>query len=262
MRGTLRGAGAALVSVALVVGLAACGDDSDDGGTAATTTSEATSGTSAAFCDAIVQFNTAINTVDLEPDTSKADITAAGQQLAPLFDKVASNAPARLADQAKDLNERAVQPLLQGDDSTFQADESFQQYGKILDAAVDGCDFHTSSVTGVDYAFQDAPDTEPAGTVAFRFTNKSTDEDHEMVILRKNDDTTESWDQLMQLPEEQASQKTTYMGSTQAHPGQSGAALTTLTPGSYVMICFLPVGGAEDGAPHFTKGMVHEFAVQ
>lgn len=44
MKGTLRGAGAALVSVALVVGLAGCGDDGDDGGAAATTSTEAASG--------------------------------------------------------------------------------------------------------------------------------------------------------------------------------------------------------------------------
>ena len=32
-------------------------------------------------------------------------------------------------------------------------------------------------------------------------------------------------------------------------------------PGSYVVSCFVPVGGAEDGAPHFMEGMTAEFEV-
>ena len=33
-------------------------------------------------------------------------------------------------------------------------------------------------------------------------------------------------------------------------------------PGEYAMVCFIPVGGAEDGPPHFTQGMVQEFIVE
>jgi uncharacterized cupredoxin-like copper-binding protein len=120
----------------------------------------------------------------------------------------------------------------------------------------------TIEVTGVDYAFEGAPDTAQAGTVAFRFTNKSAKEQHELVVLRKNDDTTESWADLLKLPEDQASAKATPVARTQAAPGQSSATLADLTPGSYAMLCFLPVGGAEGGQPHFMQGMVHEFTVE
>jgi hypothetical protein len=35
-----------------------------------------------------------------------------------------------------------------------------------------------------------------------------------------------------------------------------------LEPGEYVMVCFVSVGGAEDGPPHFTQGMKYEFTVE
>jgi uncharacterized cupredoxin-like copper-binding protein len=245
------------VSVALVIGLAACGDDSSD----SASTTEAASGDSTVFCDAIVQFNALATSSELGPESSKDDITDLGKQLAPLFDKVADNAPSELQSTARQLNASAVQPLLKGDADSFSSDDSFAAYGRFLGQAVDSCDLPTQKITAVDYAFQGAPDSVDAGTVAFDLTNQSKDEDHEMVILRKAEGTTESWDQLLQLPDDQAETKTVYVASAQAAPGQSSTAVAKLTPGSYAMVCFLPVGGAEDGAPHFTKGMVHEFTV-
>lgn len=32
-------------------------------------------------------------------------------------------------------------------------------------------------------------------------------------------------------------------------------------PGSYIAVCFIPIGGGEEGPPHFTGGMVAEFDV-
>ena len=34
-----------------------------------------------------------------------------------------------------------------------------------------------------------------------------------------------------------------------------------LEPGRYAAVCFIPIGGGEDGAPHFTGGMVAELEV-
>jgi hypothetical protein len=259
--GWLRGTGAAVVAAALVLGLAACGDDSGDDGAAASTT-EAASGQDTAFCDAVVQFNTIATSSELGPESSQEDIVALGQQLAPLFDTIVAKAPSALQSTATQLNASAVQPLLKGDAETFNSDESFAAYGRFLGQAVDSCDFPSQKVTAVDYAFQGAPDTVDAGTVAFDLSNQAKDENHEMVILRKNPGTTQSWDELLQLPDEQAEAATTYVASAQVAPGQSSSALAKLTPGSYAMVCFLPLGGAEGGQPHFTKGMIHEFTVR
>lgn len=45
-------------------------------------------------------------------------------------------------------------------------------------------------------------------------------------------------------------------------PGETKAGIMNLTPGSYVVACFIPVGSKESGAPHFTKGMYGEFTVK
>lgn len=45
-------------------------------------------------------------------------------------------------------------------------------------------------------------------------------------------------------------------------PGETKSFVANLTPGSYIFVCFLPVGGAATGAPHFTKGMYGEFTVK
>jgi hypothetical protein len=34
-----------------------------------------------------------------------------------------------------------------------------------------------------------------------------------------------------------------------------------LEPGRYAAVCFIPIGGGEDGPPHFTGGMVAELEV-
>src|SRR5690606_4951888 len=38
-------------------------------------------------------------------------------------------------------------------------------------------------------------------------------------------------------------------------------AMFDLDPGSYIAVCFIPIGGGEEGPPHFTGGMVAEFDV-
>lgn len=53
-----------------------------------------------------------------------------------------------------------------------------------------------------------------------------------------------------------------FVTATFAEPGDEGSALVTLEPGDYAMVCFVPVGGGEDGPPHFTEGMLHEFTVE
>lgn len=251
----------------MVLGLAACGDDSNDATTTTnaaeattTTTATAASGDSAAFCDALKEFNDAVASVELNPSSTPDDIKAVGAKLAPLFQTIVDNAPDDVAADATELN-ATVAPLAEGDDTAFQADDTYEKYGKFVTASLGDCDFTTVDVTAKDYAF-DAPDTVKAGDVAFHLTNTSTGEQHEMVVLRKNDGVDLSFDELLKMPQDQAETKTTYVGSAMAPPGADNSALVTLTPGHYAMVCFLPVGGKEGAPPHFTQGMVHEFTVE
>ena len=90
-------------------------------------------------------------------------------------------------------------------------------------------------------------------------------------MLRKNEGVTESWDELLQLPEEEAMEFVTEVGGAFAPTkGSVGLGVFELEAGEHIALCFIPVGtsmGADgefvegDGPPHFVEGMRHEFTV-
>lgn len=152
-------------------------------------------------------------------------------------------------------------------------------------ATTAGGDHPTVAVEGVDYAFENLPEEIAAGT-QLTFTNASTAEFHEMVVIRIPDDETRPVEELLQLPEEELG---AIFGDAPpalvavAGPGEEGMPVvgdgTINEPGRYVVSCFVPVGadpqavadamqaaGDEqpdlgDGPPHFTAGMWAELTV-
>jgi hypothetical protein len=257
---TLRRVGTGVLALTLATGLAACGDDSDSADSAETTTTAAEA-ENAAFCDAVLEFNSAVFQVDLSEDSTEQEIKATGEQLGPMFQTVVDEAPDSLSANAEDLN-KSIQALNDGDASKFNADETFEKYTKLTSGAIDECDMKTIDVTAVDYAYQGVPKSIDAGSVAFSFTNKAEKEDHMMAIMKKKDGVDLSWDELLALPEDQAQSKTEFKGEAFAAAGDSTTALAALDPGDYAMVCFISVGSGEDGPPHFTKGMKSEFTVE
>lgn len=254
-------------AVAAAAGLAllasACGDDDDDAATPSEQQGEETpaEGDTAAFCDAVLEFYSLANETQLDESTAEADIVAAGEQLGPVFQELVDNAPESVADTAQQLNEDAVQPLLDGDASGFNDEATYDAYIGMVDQSADECEFPRVPITATDYAFAGVPETIDAGTYVFELTNEGSEE-HEMVIFRKAEGVTESFEELVNLPEEEGEEKIVFAGAGFAPPGESGAALTQLEPGEYAMVCFIPVGGGEDGPPHFTQGMLTDFTVE
>ncbi len=148
-----------------------------------------------------------------------------------------------------------------------------------------GGDHPTVAVEGIDYAFENLPDEIAAGT-QLTFTNGSTAEFHEMVVIRIPDEEERSVEELLQLPEAEID---AIFGEAPpalvavAGPGEEGMPVlgdgTISEPGRYVVACFIPVGadpqavadamqttGTEqpdlgDGPPHFTAGMWAELTV-
>ena len=97
---------------------------------------------------------------------------------------------------------------------------------------------------------------------------------HEMAIMRRNEGTDAPVDELLMLPQEEASALVTNVGGAFAAPGTTGYTIVDLEPGKYIVSCFVPTGmtpaafdemmagGPEpDGAPHAMNGMVAEFEV-
>lgn len=255
---TLQRVGAGVLALTLGTGIAACGSDDDD---ATTTTTEAPDAGLAAFCDAVVEFNGAVTTVELDETSTEEDIKATGEQLGPIFAVIAEDAPDSVSEPATELN-AAIEALDEGDAEAFNADSTFETYTTFLTGAVQECDFPGVDVAAVDYAFEGVPETVDAGVNAFNLTNESDAEDHELVIFRKADGEALSFEELLELGEEEVGDRVQFVGAAFAPMGASGAALADLTPGDYAMVCFIPVGSGEEGPPHFTEGMIQEFTVE
>ena len=138
----------------------------------------------------------------------------------------------------------------------------------------DNCELDEKlDVTGVEYAFEGVPHTVSTGRVGLRFTNDG-DEPHEFIVFRKNDGVTESFDEILELPEGQSEERMTFVGATFADPGQSNATVFEAEAGEYIALCFIPVGATvegppeegepppeEGGPPHWVEGMRSEFTV-
>jgi plastocyanin len=126
-------------------------------------------------------------------------------------------------------------------------------------------------VTGVEYAFQGLPSNVPVGTT-FRLVNGGQ-EDHEFIVVRANEGTTETLEELLAMPPEQTAGKLTDVGIVFAHTGKTSIGTLTLDqPGRYFAACFITQGtkdgvapspgpGGQNGTPHALLGMVGEFTV-
>jgi uncharacterized cupredoxin-like copper-binding protein len=131
------------------------------------------------------------------------------------------------------------------------------------------------TVTAVDFAFENVPAEIPGGTT-LGLTNGGQ-EVHEMVVVRKLPTTTQSFEELLAMPQDQALGLVQDIGVAFAEPGATAAeVVTTGEPGDYLMVCFIPAGTTSlpsinpnasappslgTGAPHFTLGMTKEFTV-
>jgi uncharacterized cupredoxin-like copper-binding protein len=248
----------------LTLGLAACGDDEPEGEAAlGPDAGGAPEGSpdSEAFCGALTDLNDGVMAIEIDETTPEADVVAAGEQLAPSMTAIVDNAPEDLAATAGELD-AVVQALLDGDASTFNSDETFATYSGFMADAGTSCAFEEVDVTLVDYAFEGVPESLPAGPTTFRVTNDSDVEMHEMVVFRMAEGVDLSFAEVLELPEEESESMVVFGGAAFAPPGETGATLVDLEPGEYAMACFVPVGSGEEGAPHFTQGMVEEFTVE
>jgi uncharacterized cupredoxin-like copper-binding protein len=127
----------------------------------------------------------------------------------------------------------------------------------------------TVTVTAVDYAFSGI-DSEVAAGTEFSLVNEGS-EVHELVIVRRGEDVTESWEEILAMTQEESADLITIVGQLMAEPGEEAeGTLTVDEAGDYFAVCFVPLGvtsmdempdPSAMGAPHFTQGMQMEFTV-
>jgi hypothetical protein len=238
--------------IAVALGLlftGACGDDEDsDSGSTDTTAADESGGdgeeaAGGEFCSAYTEL-------------------LAGEPTPEAIREVAALAP-----------EAAVEPLeavatgFETDgEAFFESEEFATNFATVGEIANDECADEVLDITAVDYAFEGIPDEVNSGTIGVNFSNEG-EEFHELVVFKKNDGVTESFEEIFALGEEEAGELVTEFGGGFAPPGGSSGALFELTePGEYVAVCFVSVGSTPeneeaDGPPHFTQGMLTEFTV-
>lgn len=142
----------------------------------------------------------------------------------------------------------------------------------------------TVEITAVDYEFEDVPESVASGT-ELTLTNASTEEVHEMVVFRVDDDQTMSLDEIVQTAAEESDgpppEWLQFAGVGVALPGETGFApegpVVLEEPGRYLLLCFIPTGAdpaafedteatevpqVEGGPPHVAEGMAAELMVE
>jgi len=247
----------------LVLGIAACGGDDDDGGGSASPANDDADATdeSAAFCDALVAAQDALFSVEVsEDDPSDEEMQAAFETLDPAWADVEEVAPAQHEETVEALGD-AIDDLGDGDATAYNDDATSSQYFGMVADTLESCDLETAEVTALDYAFAGVPETLPAGRSGLVLVNETeNDERHEFIIFKKADGDTRSAEEILNDPAAQEEGPGEFAGAVFAVPGGTAGSFLDLAPGDYIAVCFIPVGGGEDGPPHFTEGMFAEFS--
>lgn len=219
-----------------------------------------------AFCDDYIEVSTLL---DFGPD--EADPVPWVEEVTAGLEDLKSNAPTEIASAVNGMADALLAPVADLDEEAFfvvTESASFAEDSAVVDGFIgDECGFATVEVDAIDYAYDADLDAVGGGMTAFDFTNNGT-ELHEMALIRINDDTTETIEELLELPEEEVEDKATFRGVAFAAPGDGSTLYADLESGRYVIICFIPTGAtsfeeaeAADGPPHFIQGMVREFTV-
>lgn len=202
-------------------------------------------------CDAWTSGMGAIHEMPQEPD---ADIEGYFEvNVLPYTQTLVDNLEGDQSAAAETIHDSFQQMATTGDFAVMEDPELIEAQASLgLDLHV-GCEWAAVTLQADEYVFEQAPTRLAAGRYSFALENVGV-EDHEMVLLRRNDGVTESFDELAELGD-QMMEKVEFTGVAFGAPGTTAYSAVDLEPGTYFLVCFIPVGGGEDGPPHFMSGM-------
>ena len=253
------------LSIVLAAGLTACGGDDDDSAADITAACDGHAGMLAGF-------NTLFTTVPEPPEDGPPPPEFKGQLQSAYDANIATPLAALVAgapDEIKDeVDEIALKIKRFRDDADPSAidGEDFQRLTGTVDAYLhENCSGPKADVKAVNYAYEGLPATMPAGTVRIELENTS-DEAHEIVILNRKPGVTETYDQLLALPDDQAQAKLDFVDAASVDPDGTGYIVANLPAGDLVFLCSFGKGTTDDDEPkqeepHFTLGMKQEVKV-
>ncbi|MHA6784434.1 hypothetical protein ACVGOW_26075 [Pseudonocardia saturnea] len=223
------------------------------------------------FCEAVVDFEGAASQgppIDFEtasPEELQAALQEFGASVEPYLAAVDAAAPEAVAADATTLTRLARQALETGDEAVFGSPEFTAAEDGVDSYMVAECGYEEVRITAADFEYQGLPETLTAGTKAVTLVNEG-EEQHEVGVVRINDDVTLTVEEILALPEEEGMAAVTFKGAAFAEPGGTDTSFIRIDqPGRYGVACFIPEGstaGTEgSGPPHFTLGMLGAFTV-
>lgn len=205
---------------------------------------EETGGDIAAFCDSYIAMGQA--------SATEEGLRSPPEDVERLFDEVQANAPQEVSEPVGIVVDATRQAFAEGTPETFMSFEFNDAANEVNSYLFDNCVDEKLEVTAVEYAFEGVPDTVSAGRVGLRFTNDG-DEYHEFFLFRKNDGVTESFDEILALPEEQREELMTFVGAANREPGEPPvSSVFEAEAGEYIALC----------PPHLVEGHWVEFTVE
>lgn len=241
---------AALLLTALTGSIAACGDDDSDAVAAPTDSAMA-----AEACDAVVD----LSAMYAGPDSDDAGAWAT-DTLLPISATLSEHVDGDLQGDVSTLSEAFESIAETGDPSALDSEELNTAVGRIGEAAHQDCDFEKVDIEAFEYRYEGLPSEVPAGPVSFALANEGVEE-HEIVIFRRADGVSESLEELLAMPEDEVFSKIEFTGVAFGAPDTTAYTTVDLAPGTYFVVCFIPVGGGEEGPPHAMEGMTGTFVV-
>ena len=269
-------------AAALTLVLGACGDSDGNGDASGDSSEQAAGGDVEAYCEAELEIET-IGEPDIDfENASEEEQQAAAKEFAtdellPKAKAVQEEAPEEIKTDVDTLVAAIEEAAETGDFAAFEEDDEIKAAeAKLHEFDLENCGWTSADVEAVDYAFNGLDDSYDAGVASFDFSNTGK-EVHEMVVLKKKDGVSESFDDILAMEDEAAQEeKIEFAGAAFGPPGEESYFVVDLEPGSYIALCFIPEGTTPEvmaemessgeepenaGPPHFVKGMKKEFTV-
>jgi hypothetical protein len=206
---------------------------------------------------------------DVDADTATpAEVDTAyqnfGRATEPLVSALERNAPEPIKAQVDAVARYVRQAVSTKDDSPLGG-IGFD----VAKASIDGfmlaqCGYPVLRVTVSEHQFAGIPDTVGAGTVAIVLENTGQ-EPHEFDLDVIDDAASQSFRDILALPEAEGDALYTSFRILSTDPGETRTMFVTLEPHRYGVACSEAQGSTADaegtGPPHYTAGEVDEFTV-
>ena len=209
-----------------------------------------------AFCNAAL----AADAITGEPSSAAAAKVYAAK-FVPIMATASKNAVPALAQPLRTVTDVFTKAATTGAGGGFETPAFGQAVSKLEGWVYDNCGFKRVSVTAADFTYTGVPANLPAGNTSFSVKNTGK-EFHEFIVMRRKDGVNDAVVDIFKAGPESAATKLDQVGAGSAvAPGTTSGLVSTLTPGRYVYVCFIPSGVKHDGPSHFAKGMYGEFTV-